>query len=248
MVFFNISLGYVEKIVMKELVPLMIWISCLLVCVLNVENIFKDDYEDGSLEIFLIDDKNLEINVMANVLSHWLLSNFPIIFFDLHQRNIPEFIKLHIKKRCLYIDLNKYKYISLDDIYDQISNFKFDFSSLDKFSISNDNLNNNQIKVLNNYFEKIKKNTLELHIAHNEGNYFASRKTLENLEEKKSTEIILYTSKTGEGEATAHYVQQLASKINIKVSRIAFGIPLNGELGYLDSETISHAFNERKII
>ena len=83
-------------------------------------------------------------------------TNFPIIFFDLHQRNIPEFIKLHIKKRCLYIDLNKYKYISLDDIYDQISNFKFDFSSLDKFSISNDNLNNNQIKVLNNYFEKIR--------------------------------------------------------------------------------------------
>ncbi len=81
MVFFNISLGYVEKIVMQELVPLMIWISCLLVCVLNVENIFKDDYEDGSLEIFLIDDKNLEINVMAKVLSHWLISNLPIIFF-----------------------------------------------------------------------------------------------------------------------------------------------------------------------
>tara|TARA_Y100000590_G_scaffold59811_2_gene63619 strand:- start:7784 stop:8404 length:621 start_codon:yes stop_codon:yes gene_type:complete len=70
----------------------------------------------------------------------------------------------------------------------------------------------------------------------------------ENLEEKKITELILATSTTVEGEATAHYVQQLASKINIKVSRIAFGIPLNGELGYLDSETISHAFNERKII
>ena len=70
----------------------------------------------------------------------------------------------------------------------------------------------------------------------------------ENLEEKKISELILATSTTVEGEATAHYVQQLASKINIKVSRIAFGIPLNGELGYLDSETISHAFNERKII
>ena len=70
----------------------------------------------------------------------------------------------------------------------------------------------------------------------------------QNLEEKKITELILATSTTVEGEATAHYVQQLASKMSIKVSRIAFGIPLNGELGYLDSETISHAFNERKII
>ena len=68
MVFFNISLGYVEKVVMQELIPLMIWVSCLLVCVLNVENIFKDDYEDGSLEIFLIDDQNLEINVLAKML------------------------------------------------------------------------------------------------------------------------------------------------------------------------------------
>ena len=70
----------------------------------------------------------------------------------------------------------------------------------------------------------------------------------QNLEEKKITELILATSTTVEGEATAHYVQQLASQMSIKVSRIAFGIPLNGELGYLDSETISHAFNERKII
>ena len=80
MVFFNISLGYVEKVVMQELIPLMIWVSCLLVCVLNVENIFKDDYEDGSLEIFLMDAQNLEINVLAKVFSHWLISNLPIIF------------------------------------------------------------------------------------------------------------------------------------------------------------------------
>ena len=68
------------------------------------------------------------------------------------------------------------------------------------------------------------------------------------LEEKNVSELILATSTTIEGEATAHYVHQLASNIDIKVSRIAFGIPLNGELGYLDSETISHAFNERKVI
>ena len=74
------------------------------------------------------------------------------------------------------------------------------------------------------------------------------QKLQKNLEERKVDELILATSTTVEGEATAHYIQQLASKINIKVTRIAFGIPLNGELGYLDSETISHAFKERKII
>ena len=66
------------------------------------------------------------------------------------------------------------------------------------------------------------------------------------LEKDNIRELILATSTTIEGEATAHYVQQLALKFSIKVSRIAFGIPLNGELDYLDSDTISHAFNERK--
>lgn len=79
MVFFNISLSYVEKIVMQELIPIMIWISCLLICVFNIENIFKDDYEDGTLEIFLIDHQNLEVTILAKILSHWLISNIPII-------------------------------------------------------------------------------------------------------------------------------------------------------------------------
>tara|TARA_Y100000389_G_scaffold200303_1_gene240399 strand:+ start:3719 stop:4342 length:624 start_codon:yes stop_codon:yes gene_type:complete len=68
------------------------------------------------------------------------------------------------------------------------------------------------------------------------------------LEKGNIAELILATSTTIEGEATSHYVQQLTHKYNIKVSRIAFGIPLNGELGYLDSDTISHAFNERKVL
>ncbi len=79
MVFFSISLGYVEAIIMKELIPFMIWIACLLICVLNLENIFKDDYDDGTLEIFLMNYNNLEINILAKVLSHWLISNVPII-------------------------------------------------------------------------------------------------------------------------------------------------------------------------
>ena len=62
----------------------------------------------------------------------------------------------------------------------------------------------------------------------------------------KVTELILATSTTIEGEATAHYIRDLAEKLGIKVTRLAFGLPLNGEISYLDNETISHAFNERK--
>ena len=38
----------------------------------------------------------------------------------------------------------------------------------------------------------------------------------------------------------------MASRQNINISRLAFGLPLNGEISFLDNETISHAFNERK--
>ena len=65
---------------------------------------------------------------------------------------------------------------------------------------------------------------------------------------KNIKELILATNTTVEGEATAHYIKDMTSKKGINVSRLAFGLPLNGEIGFLDNETISHAFNERKII
>ena len=68
------------------------------------------------------------------------------------------------------------------------------------------------------------------------------------LSEKNIKELILATNTTIEGEATAHYIKNMATKNSIKVSRLAFGLPLNGEIGFLDNETISHAFNERKIL
>ena len=68
------------------------------------------------------------------------------------------------------------------------------------------------------------------------------------LRETNIKELILATNTTIEGEATAHYIKDIAAKNNINVSRLAFGLPINGEIGFLDSETISHAFNERKIL
>lgn len=59
-------------------------------------------------------------------------------------------------------------------------------------------------------------------------------------------EVILATNPTVEGEATAHYIAELASKYNVDVSRIAHGVPVGGELEYVDGNTLSHALSGRK--
>lgn len=61
-------------------------------------------------------------------------------------------------------------------------------------------------------------------------------------------EIILALSSTVEGETTAHYITQMAQNYAIKVSRIAYGVPVGGELEHMDSGTLSHAFAGRQPI
>ncbi len=61
-------------------------------------------------------------------------------------------------------------------------------------------------------------------------------------------EVILATNPTVEGEATAHYVSEMVHARGIKASRIAHGVPLGGELEYIDGGTLSHAFAGRKSI
>ena len=71
------------------------------------------------------------------------------------------------------------------------------------------------------------------------------QKRLQNTE-NPIEELILATNPTVEGEATAYYLQQMAEKLNIKVTRLAQGIPLGGELEYIDSGTLGQAFVDRK--
>lgn len=59
-------------------------------------------------------------------------------------------------------------------------------------------------------------------------------------------EVILAVSPTVEGEATAHYVAEMASEHGIDCSRIAHGVPVGGELEFVDSGTLSHAFAGRR--
>ncbi|HKC31246.1 MAG TPA: recombination mediator RecR [Burkholderiales bacterium] len=61
-------------------------------------------------------------------------------------------------------------------------------------------------------------------------------------------EVILATNFTNEGEATAHYIAEMLRARNVKVSRIARGVPLGGELEYVDAGTISQALLDRRNI
>ena len=58
-------------------------------------------------------------------------------------------------------------------------------------------------------------------------------------------EMIIATNPTVEGEATAHYLAQLARQHRVRPSRLAHGVPLGGELEYVDRGTLSHAFGTR---
>ncbi len=65
------------------------------------------------------------------------------------------------------------------------------------------------------------------------------------LAEGEVQELVIATNPTVEGEATAHYLAQLARQHNVKPTRLAHGVPLGGELEYVDRGTLSHAFGTR---
>jgi recombination protein RecR len=67
----------------------------------------------------------------------------------------------------------------------------------------------------------------------------------ERLNKRAPDEMIIATNPTVEGEATAYYLQRMAQKHGVTVSRIAHGVPLGGELEFTDQSTIAHAFSSR---
>jgi recombination protein RecR len=70
----------------------------------------------------------------------------------------------------------------------------------------------------------------------------------ERLKDPQLKEVVLATNPTVEGEATAHYISEMVHPHEIKVTRIAHGVPLGGELEFVDSSTLSHAFSGRREI
>jgi recombination protein RecR len=65
------------------------------------------------------------------------------------------------------------------------------------------------------------------------------------LQDEGIAELILATNTTVEGEATAHYIAEEAKRKGVKVSRIAHGVPMGGELEFIDGGTLAHAFSSR---
>ena len=75
---------------------------------------------------------------------------------------------------------------------------------------------------------------------------------LSALEQRVQTEaineVIIATNPTVEGDATAHFLADMAARHDVPASRIAHGIPLGGELEYVDGGTLSHAFYGRRAV
>ena len=68
------------------------------------------------------------------------------------------------------------------------------------------------------------------------------------LDEGEVREVILATNPTVEGEATAHFIGELVARRGIRASRIAHGVPVGGELEYVDGGTLAHALAGRQVI
>lgn len=66
------------------------------------------------------------------------------------------------------------------------------------------------------------------------------------LAEGEVRELILATNPTAEGEATAHYISGIARRHGVRATRIAHGVPLGGELEYVDGGTLAHALAGRR--
>lgn len=69
---------------------------------------------------------------------------------------------------------------------------------------------------------------------------------LDRLQKAAADEIIIATNPTAEGEATALYLAKLLKPLGVRVTRLAMGIPIGGELEYADSLTLQHALNGRR--
>jgi len=68
------------------------------------------------------------------------------------------------------------------------------------------------------------------------------------LGEGEVRELVIATNATVEGEATAHFVGQIARQAGVRATRLAHGVPLGGELEFVDRGTLAHAFGSRQIL
>ena len=71
---------------------------------------------------------------------------------------------------------------------------------------------------------------------------------IDRVKKKSVKEVILATSATIEGQTTAHYIQDSLKNTNVKISKLAQGIPVGGEIEFLDDGTLVSAFKYRSLV
>jgi len=71
---------------------------------------------------------------------------------------------------------------------------------------------------------------------------------LSRLENEGICEVILATNPTAEGEATASFLSKMLTDKSVKITRIALGVPMGGDLKYMDSMTLRHALKSRTLL
>lgn len=74
------------------------------------------------------------------------------------------------------------------------------------------------------------------------------RELINRVETDQVQEVVLATSTTVEGEATASFIAQRLQKLAIKVTRIASGVPMGGDLKYVDQVTLKRAMETRHVV
>ncbi|MDH5485872.1 MAG: heme exporter protein CcmB [Gammaproteobacteria bacterium] len=68
-----------DKQLLMTMAPGVIWVAALLACMLSLDTLFRADYEDGTLEQVLLSPHPLPVMVLAKIISHWLVTGFPMI-------------------------------------------------------------------------------------------------------------------------------------------------------------------------
>ena len=66
---------------LAKISPAVVWILALLSTLITFEHLFKDDYEDGSMDLYYLSDMSLPMAVLAKAMAHWITTGIPVILF-----------------------------------------------------------------------------------------------------------------------------------------------------------------------
>ena len=75
---FPLGIG-ADPALLRKVAPGIIWVAALLAAMLSLDSVFRSDFEDGSLEQFLISAQPLSVLVLAKVVAHWLITGLPLL-------------------------------------------------------------------------------------------------------------------------------------------------------------------------